>query len=157
VISAAGPKPLEPPFPQYGIHLAGKDWKGTLVLSADRYIQTGFGGSVLHSGELASLVKGLLPVPQQKPSDVGYLYLADKLEIGQGTDLTRWKNNVVRSLINARVLPDRRPSTEEPFTLIFRVKGERLAVQVDADGFTYAGKRYPGSALTDIIHLQGVP
>jgi hypothetical protein len=127
------------------------------VLSADRYIQTGFGGSVLHRGELASLVKGLLPMPQQKPSDVGYLYLADKLEIGQGTDLSRWKNNVVRSLINAKVVPDRRPSTEEPFTLIFRVKGERLAVQVDADGFTYAGKRYPGSALTDIIHLQGVP
>jgi hypothetical protein len=157
VISAAGPQPLEAPFPQYGIHLAGKEWKGTLLLSADRYIRAGFDGSALHTGELARLVKGSLPVPQQKPSDVGYLYLADTLEIGQGNDLTRWKNTVVRGLTNARVLPGYQPSIGEPFTLTFRVKGESFAVQVDADGFTYAGKRYPGSGLTEMIHLQGVP
>jgi hypothetical protein len=157
VSMAAGPHPLEPPFPQYGIHLEGKGWKGTLLLRGDRHMRATSGGAALHSGELTRYVAGLVPVPELQPADVGYLYLADKLELGQGTDLTRWKNTVVRRLVEAQVIPGYQPPNTESFTLTFWVKGEKLAVKVDVDGFTYGGHRYPGSSLTEIIYLQGVP
>lgn len=157
VSMAAGPHPLEPPFPQYGIHLEGKGWKGTLLLRGDRYIRATSGGAALHSGELTRYVTALVPVPELQPGDVGYLYLADRLELGQGTDLTRWKNTVVRRLVEAQVNPGYRPRNTESFALTFWVKGEKLTVKIDVDGFTYRGNRYPGSALTEIIYLQGVP
>ncbi|MDF2630042.1 MAG: hypothetical protein K0R39_3873 [Symbiobacteriaceae bacterium] len=157
VSSAAGPHPLEVPFPQYGIHLEGKDWKGTLLLRGARHVRAESGGSALHGGELSRQAAALLPVPELQISDVSYLYLTEKLEIGQGQDLTRWKNTVVRRLVDAHVISGHRPTNTAPFTLTFWVNGEKLVVQVDADGFTYRGKRYPGSGLTEMIYLQGVP
>lgn len=152
----SAPQPLEAPFPQYKIHLEGDAWKGELILKGERHLQLAHGGAAVHSGELAALVRAWLPVPALTPDQVGYLFRADRLEIGQGNDLTRWKNTVVRRLLHP-------PSGEvqvtypEPFTLTFYVDGEALTVRVDRDGFIYNGKRYPGAGLTDLQGLQGVP
>lgn len=151
------PQPLERPFPQYAIRLKGLNWEGTLLLVGDRYLMKLPSRAVVHSGRTAALVKGWLPKPDLRPDQVGYLYLADRLEIGQGNDLTRWKDSVVRQLIHARFDPEVRPAFQEPFTLSFWVKGQKRTVQVDTEGFTYAGKRYRGSGLTGIASLQGVP
>ena len=157
VNSYTPPQPLERPFPQYAIHLKGASWEGTLRLVGNRHLMNPSGGAVVHSGRTATLVKGWLPVPDLRPDQIGYLYLADRLEIGQGTNLTRWKTSVVRQLIHARFDPSARPAFQEPLTLTFWVKGEERTVQVDTEGFTYAGKRYRGSGLTGMVSLQGVP
>lgn len=100
---------------------------------------------------------GWLPLPDPRPDEVSYLFLADRLEIGAGHDLTRWKNTVVRRLLHAGAADGGEAPFRDPFILTFYVRGERRTVQVDTEGFTYAGKRYPGSGLTAIFGLQGVP
>lgn len=151
------PQPLERPSPQYAIRLKGRNWEGSLLLVGDLHLVKPQGRALLISGRTSALVREWLPVPNLAPDQVGYLYLADRLEIGQGNDLTQWKNTVVRQLIQARFDPGVRPFFREPFTLTFWVKGEQRTVEVDTEGFTYAGKRYPGSGLTNMMSLQGVP
>lgn len=155
--NAAGPQPLDPPFPRYGIRLEGTDWQATLLLHGERYLDREGGGSALHDGELFRVVRELLPVPPLEPADAGYLYLADRLEIGQGSDLTRWKNTVVRMLVGPEVVTGYQGGSAEPFLLTFWVKGEPVEVRVDADGFTYRGVHYPHRGLWVIPSLQGVP
>lgn len=152
----SAPRPLEPPFPQYAIRLEGEGWKATLLLRGDRHLALGWEGAVAHSGRLASRVRSWLPVPELKAEEVAYLYLADRLEIGPGNDLTRWKATVVRRLLNLQPAQNA-AFFKEPLTLTFYVKGEKRIVQVDAGGFTYAGKRYALPGLTDLACLQGVP
>ena len=154
--NAAGPQPLDPPFPRYALELEGEGWSATLVLRGERHLQRKDGGSALHSGELTGLVAELLPVPAMAPDDVGYLYLADRLDIGDGHDLTRWKNTVVRYLIGAQTAVTGYQG-DDAFTLTFWVNGEPLAVDVDETGFTYRGAHYPRMGLTALSALQGVP
>ncbi|MBP2016854.1 hypothetical protein J2Z79_000227 [Symbiobacterium terraclitae] len=155
--NAAGPQPLDPPFPQYAIRLEGVDWRATLRLRGDRYLRREGGSSAVHGGEVARLAAGLLPVPPLDPSDVAYLFLADRMEVDGKGDMTGWKNTVVRRLVGAQVIPGYHPLSVEPFTLTFRVNGEPLEVHVDAEGFIYRGVRYPGSGLTELFLLPKMP
>ncbi|MFZ5827685.1 MAG: hypothetical protein ACOY94_25560 [Bacillota bacterium] len=154
---ASAPQPLEPSFPVYAIHLEGPGWKGEVTLRGDHHLVAAHGGAAACRGGLAALVQEWLPVPELRPDQVSYLFLADRLEIGPGNDLTRWKNTVVRHLLNAGAGDPGEAPFRDPFILTFHVKGERLRVQVDTEGFTYGGKRYPGTGLTRIVGLQGVP
>lgn len=95
-------------------------------------------------------------MPDFRPEDVAYLYLADRVEIGDGGDITRWKNTIVRHLLQVTPLQAGSP-WKGAVTFTFHVKGEKRVVTVDASGFTYAGQRYDVPGLNHLIHLQGVP
>gem|GEM_PF-3328078 len=152
------PQPLEEPFPRYELRLKGDGWEGSLTVSGDYLVPSGTAvqGTALYAGTLTGLLRQSLPVPDLPDGSLEALYRADRLEIGDGVDLTRWKNTVVRSLLG--LIPQQGTvENQEPVTLTFYLDGQQHVVEIDAGGFTYAGQRYDRPGLTGLANLQGVP
>lgn len=75
----------------------------------------------------------------------------------QGVDITRWKNTIVRKLLQVTSSEGVGSPWKGAITFTFHVRGEKRVVLVDVEGFTYAGRRYDVSGLNHLIHLQSVP
>jgi len=161
------PQPLEPEFPQYSIlirPLSGTEpASGTepvrLALAGDRYWVSPGGTVLVDNGELAKLVKTLVPVPELKPGTLEGLYRATRLTLvsgGRANELTRWKNTVVRALLGVGE-PGALGFLVEGFDLVFIVDGREERVSVTAQGFTYRGLQYMRRGLTTLAGLMGVP
>jgi hypothetical protein len=156
------PQPLEPSFPQYALQitpaLAGA---GPVTLRlVGEYFWTSSGGTVLvDDGRLARVVKGLLPLPELKAGSVEWLYRASSVKIvsgGRPSDLTRWKNTVVRALLGLGETGA--PGfAMEAFDLVFMVDGREEKVRVTAEGFNYRGVQHRRAGLTTLVGLMGVP
>lgn len=152
------PQPLEAPFPRYRLSLGAQAWIGQMELRGDYLLpeRNTLPATAAYVSGISELVSRWLPVPDLPDGSVYDLFLAERLEIGEGVDLTRWKNTVVRHLLGKEQHYGE-VVNQEPFTLTFYVQGEPRVVQVDTEGFTYGGKRFEGSRLTDLVQLQGVP
>ncbi len=155
VAPEAAPQPLEPEFPRYGIRLSGEGWSAGIILSGEHHLIQTHGGALAVAGPLGETLRGWLPIPELSADDPASLFLAEKLEIAPGNDLTRWKNSVVRMLVGV-TRPQESPFSQ-PLTLIFTVDGERRMVLIDETGFTYAGQRYERPRLLSITGFQSVP
>ena len=156
------PQPLEPDFPQYGIRIKPAA-PGTepvmLRLAADRYWVSPGGTVLVDDGEMAKIVKALVPLPELKPGTIESLYRATRLTLvsgGRPNDLTRWKNTIVRALLGLGE-PGAPGFPMEGFDLVFMVDGREERVSVTAQGFTYRGAQYRRQGLTTLAGLMGVP
>jgi hypothetical protein len=156
------PQPLEPSFPQYAVQIgSGLPGAGpvTLNLAGDRFWSTGAGTVLADDGLLAQLAKSFLPLPDLRAGSVEALYRASRLTLvsgGRSTDLTRWKNTVVRALLGTG--EGGAPGfLMEGFDLVFTVDGRQEEVRVTAEGFSYRGVKHKRPGLTSLAGLQGVP
>ncbi len=164
-VRAAEPeRGLEAQFPVYELVVDTPGNPAILRLAGQRHIWTGLsgiGGALAHGGGLTELAGKWLPVPPAKPGEVAYLYRASGLTIqgpeGQATDLTRWKDTVVRHLLGVLPAETSGAGFQSPLVFSFTVDGRPEVVSVTDRGFTYSGKFRPRSGLLWLASLQGVP
>lgn len=172
VTGAEPPDPLDPAFPRYSVTLNGAGWTNTLIVLQGGYACLGpYAGwqsssaSGLFLGQLPDLqpwLERVVPPPAAGPGDLAYLYGAQGLRIsvdgGPFQDLTRWQRRVARLLLGA-AQPGGEPAADSrQVRLVFRVHGGDEVVDLNHNGFDYAGAHYGSPGLVGaIIGLLGVP
>lgn len=153
----ATPQPLEDPFPRYGLRLRGEGWQGLVQLRGEQHVALERWSALRVDERAGRLLTTWLPVGELPAGSLERLYLAERLEMEGGGDLTRWKQTVVRNLLGLGQTRQGTPTYTAPIRYTFYLDGQAHRVDVDREGFEHAGSRYLIPNLTDMAGLAGVP